>query len=303
MPKPVTMSSINQRLPHEAPPQSTVVSRDRVWLGERINRGVNEMFVESVRMTPALAQTLLDINRRNRPVSKRVVKRYAKLMKDGRWLKTSQTISVAKTGDLNNGQHRLHGVVQAGVPVDMMIAFGETASAFAVLDNGKRRNPADAAAVVGHKNASLVASIARLVFLMETSGPMNDVENDDILRVLESRPKITEAARVADALRKKLGAPASGMAFGFLFIMEKRGSVPDEFLEPLADGFGMTSRHDPRLILRNKLTRNFQDPTVATYVRSWSTGAFIIKAFNAWLAGDEIQVLRWNKGETFPAVR
>ena len=99
--------------------------------------------MQLVTITPALASDYLAGNSINRPLRKRVVERYADDMKKGRWEITHQGIAVDNDGTLLDGQHRLHAVIKAGVPVKMMVTVGIDSSAFANIDKLVPRTDAD----------------------------------------------------------------------------------------------------------------------------------------------------------------
>lgn len=72
-----------------------------------------------------------------------MVGRYAELMTLGEWRFTGQGVTVAQTGTLIDGQHRLHAVVQSGVSVMMMLMTGEDEANFSAYDGGAVRTAGD----------------------------------------------------------------------------------------------------------------------------------------------------------------
>lgn len=112
-------------------------------------------------VTPDLAATWLEHNTRNRKLRQSVVERYAADMKAGRWMVTGDAIQFDTHGAVINGQHRLWAVLEAGVNVPMMVAFGLDPDVVAVLDDHLKRNLRDVAGIrnptssVQHQHASI----------------------------------------------------------------------------------------------------------------------------------------------------
>ena len=64
-------------------------------------------------------------------------------MINGDWQLTHQGIAFDTTGRLIDGQHRLHAIIEAGVPVQILVTRGCSASSFSILDRGANRRPSD----------------------------------------------------------------------------------------------------------------------------------------------------------------
>ncbi|NBW21006.1 MAG: hypothetical protein EBR82_74895 [Caulobacteraceae bacterium] len=102
------------------------------------------MKTEIVTIKPADAERLLrehnDQNPRN--INQRVVRQYAEDMRSGLWQTTHQGIGVSgdslgSPGVLIDGQHRLSAIVQANIPMRMVVTFG--APAAQKIDFGTKR--------------------------------------------------------------------------------------------------------------------------------------------------------------------
>ena len=97
---------------------------------------------EVVKITPEIAKNMLERNmKNNRRVSHDVVQRYARIMRGGGWSLTHQGIAFDDKGKLIDGQHRLNAIVQANVPVKMLVTYDvEHAEGEAfTIDAGRRR--------------------------------------------------------------------------------------------------------------------------------------------------------------------
>ena len=95
-----------------------------------------------ITITPEMAKDMLERNmKNNRRVSKETVMRYARIMKAGGWNLTHQGIAFDTNGKLIDGQHRLHAIVQANVPVELLVTNGveHIAGEAFTIDAGLRR--------------------------------------------------------------------------------------------------------------------------------------------------------------------
>lgn len=110
-------------------------------------------------INPEIARSLLDANgNANRDVTQTQVQNFANDMKAGRWQVTHQPIaltgpSLEDPGELLDGQHRLHAVIDAGATVPMLIAFNTDPATFNVIDVGRTRTLPDLLTIRGYKNA------------------------------------------------------------------------------------------------------------------------------------------------------
>lgn len=121
------------------------------------------MLISTQVVTPEMAAKWLANQEGNRPLNTKAVKGYADDMRAGKWLVTHQAIAFDKNGGLIDGQHRLHAVIRAGVPVAMTIAFGADPATFAVIDIGPRRSSSDLYMIMGGRadNYKMRVAVAR----------------------------------------------------------------------------------------------------------------------------------------------
>ena len=89
-------------------------------------------------VTPELANYLLGLNVSNyRNLNSNRVNMYASDMVNGKWQKNGEPVVIGKNGILQNGQHRLHGVVKSGTTIQMYLIFD--ADVTVVYDGGAQR--------------------------------------------------------------------------------------------------------------------------------------------------------------------
>ena len=75
-------------------------------------------------ITPDIAKQWLTKNVNNRKLRSATCAKYARDIKQGNWRLTHQGIAFDKSGNLVDGQHRLQAIIQAGMPVPMVVAYG-----------------------------------------------------------------------------------------------------------------------------------------------------------------------------------
>jgi hypothetical protein len=117
-------------------------------------------------LTPDLAQQLLEGNHGNRKLDNSKVSQWAAEISAGRWRMTNETIAIAEDGRVVDGQHRLHAVVKARMPIPVVICWGADPDTFGLINVGKMRTGNDIWYIAGHKTTN-AAAIAKLVYLYE----------------------------------------------------------------------------------------------------------------------------------------
>lgn len=208
---------------------------------------------EVVDVTPEMAQRLIDNSAINRPLRDGAVKKHARAMVAGRWDLSHQGIAIDTDGRLIDGQHRLHAVVQAGVPVRMLVAMDVPKVAMQHIDTGTARTARDIFMIGGESwitNESI--AIARF---MEHSGTFpatigpKERSTDEIRMMVESfRPAIDFAlGNLARSPRHIRSAPVmSAIACAWYFEAEKDRLA--QFIRLLSDGISSGSVVDEAVI-------------------------------------------------------
>lgn len=114
-------------------------------------------------VTPALAESFLLANTDNRKKRGWWVGGLANMIKRGEWIPTHQGIAFSKSGKLIDGQHRLEAVVEANIPVEMLVVTDVRDDAYKVLDNGVKRTMSDLTGI-NVKTAEVCRVLARLAY-------------------------------------------------------------------------------------------------------------------------------------------
>ena len=259
-----------------------------------------------VTLTPELATELLEHNTLNRPLNQSHVQRIARQIMDDKWRFNGDTIKVAKTGDVLDGQHRLWAVLEAKRPIETVVVRGIEREAFATIDTiRKARSGGDTLALCGATRYRNIAAEAlkwllrwQKGILLDYRAPQNRIENSDVEAAYENNPQIVRAIERAARLRG-LGNP-SIIGFVYYVLSNRDETLAERMMVTLEDPSGV-GVNDPFFRLRSYFTSDHhkrKEPLV--------TIALAFKAANASAEGKKIQALSWkNQGsnvEDFPGL-
>lgn len=149
---------------------SPAATRSERWLKEQVRRAKREgVFTMTVELTPELAELLLRNNPDNRKISPKIAS-YANDISAGRWLHNGQTIIVAETGELNDGQHRCYGVIEAGRSIITEITFGVGRETRSTIDSGIKRTTGQQMAMLGKTDCNNRAHAVNLILTYYRTG-------------------------------------------------------------------------------------------------------------------------------------
>lgn len=253
-------------------------------------------------VTPKFAEELLTRNPNNRDVSKSKVRQYADAMKRGQWMLNGENVKFDREGNILDGQHRLLAVVEADAEVPLTFVTGLPIEVKRTVDTGRNRSTADVLAMRGGVPSPRYAgSIVRLLIALryEESGKSAanaTITNTDVLDFIDGNPTILGVVEQALIVAKETGLNPASAGAALFQTFSANPSKAQEFFDGLVSGIGYENG-DPRLALRRYAFNNRSNAMghkVAAYCA-------YIKAWNAFLKGDSIQIMRVSKSE-FPQV-
>jgi hypothetical protein len=102
-----------------------------------------EIRTETIRVTPEIAKSWLTRNVINRALSEKHVDDLVWEVKNGKWKLTHQGIAFNVLGELIDGQHRLHAIIRANLPMDVRVTFNVEGGYDSPIDNGRVRRVHD----------------------------------------------------------------------------------------------------------------------------------------------------------------
>lgn len=154
--------------------------------------------------------------RDNRPVRYRDVAALARDMRTGKWVLNGESIKISRTGTVIDGQHRLYACMQAEVPFASLVVTGVEPEAQDTIDTGSRRSLADQLAIANEKNAAVLATVTRWLFLWQrhevslgARGARFSPTQLEMLEFLAAAPELREAA--AFAVHARMQLPRGGL--------------------------------------------------------------------------------------------
>jgi hypothetical protein len=249
------------------------------WFRSRIDRAAkhNEVFGETVLVSPGFAGTVLDHNPDNRNIRETKRDQYAADMRAGRWTLNGEPIIVSKDGLLNDGQHRLSAVIAANLCIPLTFMFGLDRESRYTVDQGAARSADAYLSMEGVENATASATIARLLIAFETTGGADLdgklVTNAAVRDRVHSDHRIIEAARYAVGIAKRAKSYAPGTVIGFCFYQFSKIDCDDagQFLDSFCTGANLKPGA-PALACRDRLLNmnKSRGPKIAVIFRAWN---------------------------------
>ena len=241
-------------------------------------------------VTPEVAGWLLTLNTGNRKLNRSGdgVKRFVRLLRTGQWLLTGEPVIVSSEGIINDGQHRLHAIVESGIAGHLDIRFGIDRSAFVATNTGVRRSIGQVLTIAGRPNGSLQGSIARFLYFYdrgETHRLANNLEGMEIVDIVDKEPLIGDVARLVNGLNKF--KPIRNSPFGSILTIAARDVSLDritEFARLVESGQG-----DEDLATRRLHERLAKIRMDGLYIPKLDVSIMTALAWNAWHTGKAVR--------------
>jgi hypothetical protein len=261
-----------------------------------------EAAVENI--TPPKAREYLKLNKpNNRNMSNTIVRGYRADMLSYNFKLTGEPIQFDVNGVLVNGQHRMEAL--AGIPDDtfsvpMLVVRNVPEDAFRYMDNGLRRSTSQVAQMENIPYASIVASVGRILYIMENYGPqyLKGGKNPTRIQILDyvrnNFELMQRASQIADGCRDLVMQSVTGACFCLFY--KQSGPSAETFFERLRTGVNLTET-DPVYHLRQRLITNRARRGKLAQV---DLMALFILAWKAFLNGKPMRKLYWKEGTEFP---
>lgn len=268
------------------------------WLSRQIAKAhdAGKPHAICVTVDPSLAAALLEHNPTswNRKLSPPAVEKWSEAMKRGEWALNGETVIVADTGELNDGQHRLEACIKSGCSFQTLMVFGIARDTRATLDQGKRRQMTDELYMAGYTNVAnrLGAATVVIGYLNKDVGILGHgkATSNQVLAFLDDHPDIMRGAHLAYRVQQAFKvSQATMVGLHYLFAMRNLDAA-DLFITSIVFSGNIKVVQDPRARLafrlrdhslrRSRLTR----PEMV---------AITIKAWNHWTRGESCAPLTW----------
>jgi hypothetical protein len=199
-----------------------------------------------------MAQALLDNAAKNRPLREHRAKGIADEILNDRYRPNGEPLILDEKDRVQEGQHRLRGIVVANKSAETYVIFGVPGAYFSSYGQGDPRSASDLAGLGELKNYSTVGATTRLAIAYQdgTLGKTGLFRLSNVLvgQHLKRHGREIEASGIAvTALREGLRrtVPIAQMTFLHWLVNETYPTEITTFMEQVATGINL-SRGDPR---------------------------------------------------------
>jgi hypothetical protein len=233
-------------------------------------------------ITPAVARDMLRRNTHNRPIRQNRINANVRMMLAGQWDVNGEAIKIAHDGTILDGQHRLLAVVKSGVTITTLVVTGLPKKAQDTMDGGAKRTAGDVFALRGEQNSTILASVARKVWLWDNGDKRfsagESATTPELNALLDANSGLRRSADIAVRVYHSFRYIPPSIV-GAAHHLTSR-IAPDEaawFFQRLGDGAELPLRH-PVLTLRNRVM------TDKDAKRDVSDGRHMAQVLTAWNA-------------------
>jgi hypothetical protein len=270
---------------------------------------------ELLLVTPEMASDWLSTRhwQHQRNLSTAIVAKYIRDMSEGRWKVTRQGLAFDTEGHMIDGQHRLRAVANCD-PATLQSAYGapgvifwvypnEPGDTFDAYDQNYKRT---AAHLIHEPYARVLAASARFMAAVEDRDPYSFPRLPRI-----TTPKVLETKRKWPELGRHIGTTSVLGVITHLPVPEHTAMLAQAsrtehadkipaWVEALRHGSELAA-NDPRLKVRERFMSSWVALAgSANRPRRYSQ---IVKAWNAYVKGEDMQVLVWRQAvEQIPMV-
>lgn len=245
-----------------------------------------------VTITPKMAEKMLERHQDvvevaghvlNRIINDNQVTKYANDMKRGEWIPhNGETVKIAKSGRILDGQHRFWACVNSGVPFKTLMVEGyeenEVEDVFVTTDIGGGKQPSAFLTASGVQYGGFVAPAARYILSYNAYKSLTKkhmVTTPDVVRFGKDH-----SSRLVDSaafIAKYQGyAPGSILCAWHYLMFEKNQEEAAQFIVDLKDGAGLT-KGDPVHAMRERLIQGKGSKT-----HRINAGAVFALGLNMW---------------------
>jgi len=273
------------------------------WMKDAATR----VFSVTALVTPTMAEALLKRNGGNRPVIwtgvNRSVAAYAAAMARGEWVLNGEPVIISSDGSLNDGQHRLHAIVQSGVPVQLMLTFGVERDTRHTVDQGVARTPGHILAMFGEKDGNNLATALQFMWANDSGSSLNNRPSpDQLLATLAVHPELRSAVTAVGHMASHYRLSRGYIAAAYYLTHQHDPFTAEQFLKGVQTGLNIKNVGSPVM----KLRRQFEEHSAKRRrIDKIKQAALYIKAFNMFLKGRSNVSLSWRQNgdaESFPVV-
>lgn len=257
------------------------------------------MAIQEIIVTPDIAKKFLEKNTNNRSLCSKRVNRLANAMLRGEWQFNGDTVRVAKSGRLLDGQHRLSAIAQSGIAQRCLIVNGLDDEAFTTIDVGAARNAAQMLGMAGEKNTSATAAAARMYLLYKSVGkpvfgsPDKQPTHTQIVDFAEGNEELAlSAGQIKNKWCVRYIGPANTAFCHYVFSQVDKYAC-ERFFSEIASGDFSYSNSPIKFLRELFIEERGQSGSPDRSRRI----ALMFKAFRLYREGKESKILRLSKDQ------
>jgi hypothetical protein len=243
---------------------------------------------------PDTARDWLRYNTWNRPLSPKMVDRYAAAMKRGEWSVNGESIKFSGRM-LVDGQHRLEGCLKAGRPFKTLVIRGLPKNARKTVDCGGVRTNAHFLAMEGELYyKTLAQSIAwAMNYDANKIRHREKLTHSQIEKYLRDNPDLREYVHRYGPVKITLLPKAMVASLHYVF-SRINSEQADIFMDGVLNGIGLTAG-SPMLVLRNRLIAELNHQR-GMRSRNYVKFALTLKAWNLFRKGEKCKQISFRVG-------
>jgi len=260
---------------------------------------INSVTSKTMVVTPKLAEEWLGRNSHNRPIRQRAVDDIAAAITRGEWILNGDSIRFSVNNVLLDGQHRLWAIVLAETPVQTLVVNGLPEDAQETMDVGARRSLKDALSLRGYANSSKLSAALNYLWRYQNGYVRFAAAKPTIaqaIATLESNPSFIDWVMTSDRARHRFRLSTSMLSTAMYELDGIDNDAAMVFFDKFVEGANLDA-HDPILVLRKHFERQAVS-AVGARSSSAMSHALIIKAWNAWREGRQVETLQWRTAGT-----
>lgn len=257
-----------------------------------------DLWVEVVALTKERAQAYLEAMPENRPKKLGRIAKYAGDMVKA-WPFTGQPIIISNFREMIDGQNRCHARLSSKTNRDpvVLIVYGIDKKVFPYLDNGSPRTPGDALALNGVPN-HIIHATACSIILREGTKTARSATSDECLTITEANPGLSASVQwVAQHTFARQHLSPGLAAYAHYRAGQVNPLLRDTFFARFEDGANL-EEGNPILLLRARVLK--EKVNVKYRLKDLDRRALVIKAFNHFAAGNNLNELRWRNAGKAP---
>ena len=259
---------------------------------------------ERIDVTPEQALIWLqDDPRPNRIVAQYKVNQHAREMLTGYWKFNGEPIRFNTNGQLLDGQHRLWAVVESKVTINFAIARNLENDTIFVTDVGKARNLSQLLSIMGETDTAKMASAITAHHRWTATSTYNVLgaglrpTQQELLAVFKSHGQSLKK-RLRQVARIKKNGSVGLWASIMVVLSGIDANDANDFLEKFITVEMLEASH-PIMRLRKRVEAS---RTIRGIMTKEEQAPLILKAWNSYRRGQEVQVLSFRPGGATPDI-